>query len=354
MTRGISINIGVNNLSDHYDAAVFGTLKSCINDANEMATIAKFMGFEKPIVLHDQDATVAAVKTHIRNAAVELKSGDICLITFSGHGGQYKDDDLDETDDRQMDETWCLHNKQLIDDEFWDLWTDFKEGVRVLVVSDSCHSGTIIDRLDFYQTNVNRFLLLSKGFDFRSLENLILYENGLKFIKLNEVSLEKNFAILEKIESISFTLSDAKRFKFFEQNIKTLPRVLLQKIFSDNKKIYNDARLEAKENLQKKLRDSNKENFRDLKRSSILLISACQDWQTTKDGKNDTDNSVFTKAFCEVWDNGNFSKSYIEFHEAISKKLEAEGRKQVPNFYMTGKTIAAFKQQKPFTVEFQE
>ena len=44
--------------------------------------------------------------------------------------------------DRQ-DETWCLWDGQLIDDELYLELSRFAAGVRVLVLSDSCHSGTV-------------------------------------------------------------------------------------------------------------------------------------------------------------------------------------------------------------------
>lgn len=42
-----------------------------------------------------------------------------------------------------QDETWCLYDAQLIDNEIYRLLGLFKIGVRVLVFSDSCHSGTV-------------------------------------------------------------------------------------------------------------------------------------------------------------------------------------------------------------------
>ena len=54
-----------------------------------------------------------------------------------------KDTNGDETDKGRMDETWVLFDRQLVDDELYDLWGKFKPGVRILVLSDSCHSGTV-------------------------------------------------------------------------------------------------------------------------------------------------------------------------------------------------------------------
>ena len=68
-------------------------------------------------------------------------AGDIFWITYSGHGSQVPDQNGDESDG--LDETWCLYDCQILDDTLFDLWSRFKEGVRIVIFSDSCHSGTI-------------------------------------------------------------------------------------------------------------------------------------------------------------------------------------------------------------------
>src|SRR5690606_28987188 len=65
----------------------------------------------------------------------------ICY-SYSGHGGQLPDKNGDEDDGE--DETWCLFDGELVDDELSNLWSSFKKGVRILVFSDSCHSGTVV------------------------------------------------------------------------------------------------------------------------------------------------------------------------------------------------------------------
>ena len=50
------------------------------------------------------------------------------------------------------DETWVLWDRQLLDDELYALWAAFKPGVRILVLSDSCHSGSVVRDL-FYDAS---------------------------------------------------------------------------------------------------------------------------------------------------------------------------------------------------------
>ena len=62
-------------------------------------------------------------------------------MTYSGHGGQLPD--LNEDDEDGQDETWCLYDGEIVDDELYELYGLFKSGVRILILSDSCHSGTV-------------------------------------------------------------------------------------------------------------------------------------------------------------------------------------------------------------------
>jgi hypothetical protein len=70
-----------------------------------------------------------------------VRADDIFLLTYSGHGGQVPDTNGDEPD--RKDETWVLYDGELVDDELHELYTQFKSGTRVVVLSDSCHSGTV-------------------------------------------------------------------------------------------------------------------------------------------------------------------------------------------------------------------
>jgi hypothetical protein len=51
------------------------------------------------------------------------------------------DENNDEGDG--ADETWCLQDRQFLDDELFQHFRLFKPGVRIIVISDSCHSGTV-------------------------------------------------------------------------------------------------------------------------------------------------------------------------------------------------------------------
>lgn len=146
MAVGISLHIGLNFVDpDHYEGWD-GELAACEFDAKDMLALAKKQKITTNTLLLTEEATAAHVTLAIQSAAKKLKKGDLFFLTYSGHGGQVHDTngDEDQTDKERMDETWVLYDRQLVDDELYDLWRLFKPGVRIVVLSDSCHSGTVV------------------------------------------------------------------------------------------------------------------------------------------------------------------------------------------------------------------
>lgn len=105
-----------------------------------MTRIASDNSFSTTTLL-TKDATRAAVISAVEQAATTLRAGDMLLVSYSGHGGQVPDKSGDEED--SVDETWCLVDGQLLDVELNLLCSKFSSQVRILLFSDSCHSGTV-------------------------------------------------------------------------------------------------------------------------------------------------------------------------------------------------------------------
>ncbi|MEE4280104.1 MAG: caspase family protein [Halieaceae bacterium] len=140
MPTGLSLHIGVNVCDpDHYEGWS-GPLAFCEADAEAIDALARRQGFDATL-LKTAQATRDTVRDAIGQAADALTAGDLFLVSYAGHGGQIADVNGDEAD--RIDETWCLYDGQLLDDELQYLWSCFREGVRVLVLSDSCHSGSV-------------------------------------------------------------------------------------------------------------------------------------------------------------------------------------------------------------------
>jgi len=142
MKRGISIHIGLNRVSEEHYGSRVTSLDTCEQDAIDMQAIALSQNFKSSFLLLSENATRETIKETITLASEELTSGDMLFLSYSGHGGFVLDRSGDEKDDR-LDETWCLYDGQLIDDELKYFWTLFDAGVRIFVLSDSCHSGSV-------------------------------------------------------------------------------------------------------------------------------------------------------------------------------------------------------------------
>jgi len=132
--------IGINNYpGTHMD------LQGCVNDASDWAATLAGRGFAATTLLNDQ-ATKAAMMTAMGNLISKAVKNDSLVITFSGHGTYQPDTDGDEADG--LDEALCPYDLQtngaaLTDDEIKTLFANRKGGVRIVLIADSCHSGTV-------------------------------------------------------------------------------------------------------------------------------------------------------------------------------------------------------------------
>ncbi|MET7392980.1 caspase family protein [Dactylosporangium sp. NPDC005572] len=119
-------------------------LSGCRNDAEDWTAELTARGFEVRKLL-DSAASGAAIRAGIRELLTTAGPDDAVVITYSGHGTWVPDGDGDEPDHR--DEALCPHdiaeNGPLLDDELHALFAEAADGVRTVLISDSCHSGTL-------------------------------------------------------------------------------------------------------------------------------------------------------------------------------------------------------------------
>lgn len=140
MPYSISLHIGLNKIDKKHYGSDY-PLAGCINDAKDMLAIARQKQYDESYILIDEAGTYEHITSRLAAAAKKLKKGDTFFITYSGHGAYVPDTNNDELDGK--DETWCLYDRMILDDELAAYWSKFKTGVRIFMVSDSCHSGTV-------------------------------------------------------------------------------------------------------------------------------------------------------------------------------------------------------------------
>jgi hypothetical protein len=119
-------------------------LSGCVNDANDWAAALQKMGFVTLKIL-DKLATGKNIRAAITSTIAQGKRGDVIVIQYSGHGSYVPDENGDEPDG--TDECLCpydIYSKgPLTDDELFDMYSAKQQGVKLVVISDSCHSGTV-------------------------------------------------------------------------------------------------------------------------------------------------------------------------------------------------------------------
>ncbi|MBK9739903.1 MAG: caspase family protein [Actinobacteria bacterium] len=151
MANGYSLHVGLNRVNPASYGGWPGTLSACENDARAMQSVAQSLGYSTSLLLTEA-ATSRKVVAAITKAAASMVAGDIFWLTYSGHGSQVPDRNGDEASREsgevgesadQYDETWVLYDRMLVDDELWALWSLFPAKSRIVMLSDSCHSGTV-------------------------------------------------------------------------------------------------------------------------------------------------------------------------------------------------------------------
>jgi hypothetical protein len=243
MAKGLSVHIGLNRVDPAHYHDWDGALRACENDARDMRELAQQVGFDSSELLLTEDATAERVIQTITDASERLGEEDIFFLTYSGHGGQVPDTNGDEPDDEARDETWVLFDRQLVDDELFDLWSRFHNGTRIFVLSDSCHSGTV-----------------ARGF-------------------YNEELIQQ---IIERYNDMDLD----------EPRVRSVPEELRVPIYADSRETY-DA-------IQESVPPGDRADVD----AQVILISGCQDNQESLDGPR---NGLFTAKLLETWQQGNFN-----------------------------------------------
>lgn len=119
-------------------------LSGCVNDVSDMAQLLTRRGFAVNTLV-DAAATRAAMLAQMQAVLQAAAGHDSVVITYSGHGTWMPDISGDEPDKR--DEAWCPHDFEdgvLLDDDIYATIATYKQpDVRLLLLADSCHSGTV-------------------------------------------------------------------------------------------------------------------------------------------------------------------------------------------------------------------
>jgi hypothetical protein len=287
MTTRKSLHIGLNRVDPAQYGGWDGALSGCVNDADAMKAVAESRGFTAEQLL-DDEATAVAVRDKLNQYAAELEDGDFLFLTYSGHGGQIVDQNGDEIDG--YDETWCLYDTELVDDSLYGALCTFKKGVRIFVMSDSCHSETVVRRMP-------------------GSDRIGVREQRRAFVD-NQPGPKSKRAPLE------FTTAE------YAKN---------EKAYAEQQTWWPPKQLPGADSPAK-----------------VVLISGCKDEQTSMDGPG---NGAFTYAFLQVWENagGDYRKGYKDLQKDVLAAIENSD--QEPQIYYYGDGVKAMLDQMPLSDE---
>ncbi|MBC7895880.1 MAG: caspase family protein [Cytophagaceae bacterium] len=135
--------IGINDYpyEDAFD------LRGCVNDAKAWSTLLTsqydFAASDVKILLDDTAKKKEVVKG-LKELMAGAQKGDVLVFTNSSHGSYEVDESKDEVDG--YDEAICPYDcdaNLVLDDELRELIGGLPDGVRLYVLSDSCHSGSL-------------------------------------------------------------------------------------------------------------------------------------------------------------------------------------------------------------------
>ena len=76
--------------------------------------------------------------------------------------------------------------------------------------------------------------------------------------------------------------------------------------------------------------------------AKVVLISGCQDDQTSMDGPV---NGAFTGAFLQVWDNGSYQRNYSDLKDAVVAQIASPD--QTPGIFFYGVDVLNMLPQVP-------
>uniref|UniRef100_A0A7S2HK95 Peptidase C14 caspase domain-containing protein n=1 Tax=Zooxanthella nutricula TaxID=1333877 RepID=A0A7S2HK95_9DINO len=125
---------------------------TCSMDGRNMEALARACGVTDCVAMYDEQCTKDAAFRAIQQVGARCGDDDYFIIYYSGHGTSVEDSDGDEEDGQ--DEAFCFVDPAgqiscdtlMTDDEFAECVAGAtEEGVRIVILTDCCHSGTIAD-----------------------------------------------------------------------------------------------------------------------------------------------------------------------------------------------------------------
>lgn len=244
-------------------------LNYCVNDAEDMAKILTSRDYQVKILI-DGLATRNNIETEIIRL---VDTSENFFITYSGHGSYVPDLSGDEADG--VDECLCPHDVMsqgvIIDDWLHEVFSRMKQNQKGVMMSDSCHSGTLTKFMPPLK------LILGQNIDSRKV-----------------LKLSRSFGLVKFLSPSVF-----------------LPRKEIEKIRVN----YHRGKPPGRE--------------------SILLMAGCQEHEYSYDGSPEMPNGAYTYYAKQTYPLLPPRSTYYLWHHQIRGFLPSTIYPQTPNLFGT-------------------
>ncbi len=183
-----SLFVGIDEYDPDYGP---GDLDSCENDADLMQdtlTSAGFFSYADSSILKSSEAKKAVIRQRISDAAKDLETGDIFLYFHSSHGDE----------DPYL---ICTYDASYYATELAEDLSNFKDGVKIIVILDSCFSGGMVPPESFANA------VLSEMASIRSKACGVSFSEAANDLKTDAV-----FLTASQADELSFTYGEYSLF----------------------------------------------------------------------------------------------------------------------------------------------
>lgn len=298
MLRGISIHIGVNESATRHNV-----LDRSEAHAWEMAKLACEAGFQSIHLLRGAEATCVTVQCQIAAAARSLASGDVLLVSYSGHGSQVQDVDGDEGDKDKHDETWCLSDGNLLDDRLAECWRLAPAGARIVVVTEACYGAGGMRGGEVHVWGEPGTSPTPAWEDPYGNERVV-YRNGFENGQRGDLETGYRGGFETAYRGVKATHTPS-----------SVPVCITTPPQSD-----------------------------DGIRASLLVLAAAEEDKQAQEG-------LYIPRLLKVWDEGRFRGSYCDLHRRVTNLVRAEEQQREPAILMLGSPDVEFPNQPAFCLD---
>jgi hypothetical protein len=255
----------------------------------------------------NENAKVPRLLHALEVAGKKLYAGDTLLLTYAGHGTRIPDKcNQDSSEDV---DTWCMYDRMLILHEAAARWREYRKGVRVIAVLDSCNSGT--------------------------------GEGGSLNWKPADGAASEPF-----VPGVVNAMLGGLRFPM-PPGVRLMPDYVAERIYRAHQKVY-DSRLEGTcppANQGGRLDRSR--SVPDAPGASVIVLMACSKGQVAREL---SDYGQFTQKLLtvwkDVWKKGAAGGSYRSFVNEIASYMPSD---QQPQLFTLGRQDSQFEAEVPFT-----